>query len=74
MTLKERLDAGLEHLKSQGAKPVRIVLTEADALELRKLADAGGAYGGIPVEQGQIGGHSYIEAEGAPSGDTNFAI
>jgi hypothetical protein len=74
MTVKERIDEGLDRIRRLGAKAVRIVLTEADLAELRDQAGAGEAYGGVPVGQGEIGGHSYIETEGAPSGDTNFAI
>ena len=73
MTVKERIDAGLDRVQRLGAKAVRLVLTEADLAELggRKT---GHDYRGVLIAQGQIGGHSYIETVGAPSGDTNFAI
>ena len=73
MTIKERIDEGLDRIRRLGAKPVRIVLTEADLAELGGLK-AGHDYRGVLLGQGQIGGHSFIETEGAPSGDTNFAI
>jgi hypothetical protein len=74
MTVKERLDTALERIERMGARAVRIVLTEADLSELRDVADLNQSYRGTPVDQGQIGGHSYVESEGAPSGDTSFAI
>ena len=73
MTIKERIDEGLDRISRLGAKPVRIVLTEADLAELGGLK-AGHDYRGVMLGEGQIGGHSYIETEAAPSGDTNVAI
>lgn len=73
MTIKERIDQGLDRVQQLGAKAVRLVLTEADLTELGGL-QAGHDYRGVLIAQGEIGGHSYIEAQGAPSGDTNFAI
>lgn len=73
MTVKERIDEGLDRIQRLGAKAVRIVLTEADLEELGGLK-SGHDYRGVLIAQGEIGGHSYIETQGAPSGDTNFAI
>jgi hypothetical protein len=73
MTIKARIDEGLDRIGRLGAKPVRIVLTEADLAELGGLK-AGHDYRGVIIGEGQIGGHSYVETEGAPSGETNFAI
>ena len=73
MTVKERIDEGLDRIGGLGARPVRIVLTHADLAELGGLK-AGHDYRGVVIAEGQIGGHSYIETEAAPSGDTNVAI
>jgi hypothetical protein len=73
MTIKERIDASLDRIHRLGAKAVRIVLTKADLEELGGLR-SGHDYRGVLIAEGEIGGHSYIESEGAPSGDTNFAI
>lgn len=71
MTVPQRLDAAFDRIARLGATAKRIVLTEADRQE---LALQEGRYRDVPVVTGQIGGHSYVETEGAPSGDTNFAI
>ena len=68
--IRVRLDRVIDHLGDQGAKARRIVLSSED---FRELGD-GGDYRGVPVEAGAIGRSSFIEAEGAPSGDANFGI
>jgi hypothetical protein len=73
MTIKARIDDGLGRIARLGAKPIRIVLTEADLAGLGGLK-AGHDYRGVLLAEGQIGGRSYIETEGAPGGDAHFAI
>ena len=68
--IRTRLDRILDHLGEQGAKARRIVLSTDD---IKELGD-GGDYRSVPVEKGAIGQSSFIEAEGAPSGDANFGI
>jgi hypothetical protein len=69
------VDAVLGHVGELGARAARLVLTQADEDELRGAgALQGQSYRGVAVAKGQIGGESYVEATGAPSGATRFAV
>lgn len=74
MTVQQRTDQALERIRRLGATPTRIVLTEADYDRFGDGGPAPESYDGVPVAKGQIGGSSYVETRGAPSGETNFAI
>ena len=78
-TIQERIDRVIDHVGELGARAARIVLTDWHLKELREgpgtsEVDGRETYRGIPVHFGQIGGSSFVESEGAPSGDTNFGV
>lgn len=70
MTVEDRINAALDRIEQMGAKAKRVLLTAADLPEMHGKTDIRG----VPIAEGEIGGHSYIETENAPSGDTNFAL
>ena len=69
--IHKRLDRVLDRLAHQGGKARRIVLSPDD---LREFGGGDGGYRSVPVEQGAIEQSSFIEVEGAPSGDANFGV
>jgi hypothetical protein len=72
--VQQRIDAVLQRIRDLRATPARIVLTEADMAAFERDGEGTARYRGVPLARGQIGGSSYVEATGAPSGETNFGI
>lgn len=78
-SMQQRLDRVIDHVAELGAKACRIVLAEGDLQQFeRELRGEGGSpprqYRGVPVTRGEIGGNSFVEADGTPSGSTNFGV
>ena len=78
-SIQQRLDRVLDHVNDLGARAREIVLSHDDLHELRGDDDPnapsdGGDYREVPVKRGEIGQSSYVEAQGTPSGDTNFGV
>ncbi len=70
MTVDDRINTALDRVEQIGAKAKRLFLTAADLSEVKGKKD----FRGVPIAEGEIGGHSYVETEDAPSGDIDFTI